>query len=139
MATDGSGNIFVVWEQDGCLQRDQIFFARSTDGGDTFSPPRNISNATGLAFRHAIATDERGSLLVVWVNQPDVSRRQIFFSRSDNEGESFSMARNISNTPGWADFPRIGTDRYGNIFVVWENFTLGHSQIFFNQSTPNEN
>ena len=41
-------NVYVIWEDNTPGDDDDIFFARSTNGGQTFSfPPDNISNNTG--------------------------------------------------------------------------------------------
>jgi hypothetical protein len=51
-------NVYVVWQDKTAnLVNDDIFFARSTDGGQTFStPPDNISNSTGTSANPQISS-----------------------------------------------------------------------------------
>ena len=57
-----------------------IFFARSSDSGATFSSPQNLSNNPGNSSVAKIVADKNGSLNVVWQDlTPNVN--QIFFSR----------------------------------------------------------
>src|SRR6266702_1734627 len=104
IAVDSRGNINVVWD-DFTPGNSQIFFSRSTDGGVTFSTPKNLSNLS-----------------------------EIFFSRSTDGGVTFSIPKNLSNNAGFSGSSRIAVDSGGNINVVWEDNTPGNLDIFFSRS-----
>jgi hypothetical protein len=73
-------NVFVVWEATLNNQSD-IFFARSTNGGDSFKDRRNISANNGDSFAPQIAllSDER--VLVTWRDDSGGQGFEIFFAR----------------------------------------------------------
>ncbi len=112
-----------------------IFFARSTDGGLTFSDPKNISETTGFSAGPQISSDGN-NVYVVWQEAPIIGISDIFFATSTDGGLTFTDAENISENTGRSVFPQISA--YGNnVYVVWqdEDTTTGISDIFFATST----
>ena len=71
----------MVWEE--FNDDDDIFFAMSTDGGQTFST-KNISNNTGGSHDAQISS-EGNNVYVVW--QDDTG--DIFFAMSTDGGQTF--------------------------------------------------
>lgn len=134
LAVDLNGNVTVAWENDSPGNFD-IFVSRSTDGGQNFSTPKNLSNSPGLSRTPQIAVDLGGNINVLWAdNAPPNSSTDIFFSRSGNGGATFSAPQNISNSAGFSANPSLAVDSGGNINLVWEDSTPGNRDIFFSQS-----
>jgi hypothetical protein len=131
-AVDAAGNISVVWEDD-TANNSNILFSRSTDGGGTWSTPRNLSNSTGYSFNPRIAVDSNGGINVVWVDDTP-GNQDVFFSRSANGGASFSTPQNLSNDTPDSASPQVGVDTSGNISVVWENDDITYG-IMYRHST----
>ncbi|MCK5057959.1 MAG: IPT/TIG domain-containing protein [Candidatus Aminicenantes bacterium] len=102
----------------------------------TFYEPGNISNNTDYSLYPAIAVDSSGNINVVWFDSTS-SNNEIFFSRSTDNGATWSAAVNISFSSGVSSFPAIAVDSSGNINVTWCNHTLGNDEIFFSRSTDN--
>jgi hypothetical protein len=134
-------NVYVVWEDsenDTPLNRD-IFFARSTDGGLTFSEYDNISEQnTGNSFSPQISS-EGNNVYVVWEDDTDniPGNTDIFFARSTNGGLTFSEPENISENPEFAFEPQISSEG-NNVYVVWSGDTDNPditAGIFFARST----
>jgi hypothetical protein len=132
VAVDAAGNIYAVWEDD-TANNSNILFSRSSDGGATFSVPRNLSNSSGWSFGPRLLVDSHGGINVVWVD-PTPGNQDIFFTHSTDGGTTFSIPQNLSNDPPTSGNPQIAADASGNISVVWEsdNITLG---ILFTHST----
>lgn len=95
---DGAGDIFVLWQEivfSGGSHGGEIFFARSTNGGRSFSEPMNLSNTPNgagnphLLFELFHNRSQRGTGLAL--------------ALSGNAGESFDEPRAI---PRGADDPR---------------------------------
>ena len=131
IAVDPSGNINVVWDESGNFD---IFFSRSTDGGVTFSTPKNLSNNAGSSVFPQIAVDSSGNINVVWEDSTP-GNFNIFFCRSNNGGVTFSAPKNLSNMAGVSAGAQIAVDSGGNVNVVWDNFNATNSDIFFSRST----
>lgn len=198
IAVDDLGNINVTW-MDRLVPDDplsyEIMFSRSTDGGQTFSPPLNISNTAGQSVESDISLDPQGNINIIWTDQGSqvypaphyvfYSRstngvefsdpinfgdlfswlgssqqgprikvdsegninivwkrdRNTYFSRSTDEGQTFSIPQNISNLPfqKWSLNPLIDLDSQGNIGVSFETNRTGYHEIFFTRSTDGIN
>ena len=120
LAVAGS-NVYVAWEND-ASSHSQVAFSHSSDGGATFSPATNLTNTAGSAFGAKLAVDAGGNLDVVWIDNP-AGNYELMFSRSTDNGATFSAAIDVSNNPGDAGDPQLATDANGNISIVWRENT----------------
>jgi len=88
-----TGNVYVAWSTfhgGGC---NQISFARSTDGGQTFSRPLKLSSGICSNQGPSIAVGTGGHVYVAW---EDRSTPGAAFVRSSNFGQTFSKARDAT-------------------------------------------
>jgi len=95
IAVDPSDGINVAW-QEGPSGANAIMFSRSTDGGQTFSEPKQVSTGSGDAVEAAIATDSQGRISVAWVDA-SLGHGEAFYSRSTDSGQTFSEPIDVSN------------------------------------------
>src|SRR5216684_2831060 len=117
IAVDATGNISVVWENDTINLG--VFYAHSTDGGVSFSSRLPLTTNTNGSFGPQLAVDANGNISVVCVdNSP--GHFAIFFTRSSDNGTTFSTAKGISNTSGDSANPQLAVDASGNVHVVWQ-------------------
>jgi len=125
-----ANNLYVVWENTP-ENNGQIFFSKSTDGGDTFSRPINLGNNTGFFGLPEIAVSKSNYVYAVWHNAGD----GISFRRSTDGGNTFDKEINLSNNIPLSFQPQIAiSDNDNNIYVVW---TKIHSyKIQNNQQQP---
>jgi hypothetical protein len=132
IASQGS-NIYVVWEDNelGNLNLD-IFMARSTNGGKTFSPRVNLSNNSGDSVNVQIAVSGN-NVYLVWGDNA-VTNGDIFFIRSTDGGATFETAQNLVNNSTPSLFPQIAVDG-DNVYVVWHEASGANADIFFRRST----
>ncbi|HEV2177895.1 MAG TPA: sialidase family protein [Terriglobia bacterium] len=91
-----AGNLYVGWTEFS-LAKSVILFSRSTDGGETWDAPMEISTHEGLprddngsveGFTGAVGPD--GALYVVWADGSHV-----VFTESRDGGKSFAPTRNV--------------------------------------------
>jgi len=116
IAADSAGNIYIVWSDDSSGAH-TIFFSHSSDNGMTFSVPQIISQ-NSMGTDPAVAIDSSGGVDLLWIDKND-GERSIFFSRSADQGATFSIPLNLSN-PGTAPRgPQLTTDDNGNAYVLW--------------------
>ncbi len=94
-----SGNVYVVWEgKDKDFSEQQVKFTKSTDGGITWSPWRNIhTDSDHTQSRPVIALTDDGRLHVLMYSN-DGESQQIWHSISTDEGLSWTEWENISNS-----------------------------------------
>ena len=91
-----NGNrLYAVWEDtrdDYLGSAAEIYFARSTDGGATWSDNVNLSQdvVDGIEYP-AIAADTTGWVYVVWGSYlpPDPAEYAVYITRSDDHGQTF--------------------------------------------------
>jgi hypothetical protein len=131
IAVDPSGGINVVWEDS--TSPNDIFFSRSSDGGATFSTPKNISNNPAGANNPYLAVDSGGNINVVWVGSPRTAPSIIFFSRSSDGGATFSTPIAVSTNPSHG--PLVAVDFAGNINVTWIEGLDGPFHAAFSRSS----
>jgi hypothetical protein len=136
-------------------------FSKTTDGGKTWSPARQISSQNIFSIGNQIVVEPDGALIDVFhfgkgSGFDDPNARLQGFMRSDDGGEHWSPPKVISDNPVVRDvdpntgFPlRTGADiggsipdaavdpGTGKIYVVWEDsrFTGTHNDIAMSTST----
>jgi hypothetical protein len=133
LALDSDEGINVTWG-DTLGGGRRVMFARSTDQGDTFTEPVNVSRSTGEAFEPEIAVDAGGAINVAWEDTaPGVS--SIMFSRSTDHGESFSEPLQVSKGTARASEAHIAADAAGRLSVAWVQGDEDEKQAYYARST----
>jgi hypothetical protein len=137
-----AGNLYIGWTEF-TLSKTRMLFARSIDGGKSWSKPIEVSTKEGLprddngaveGFTGAVDSD--GTLYVVWC---DISG--IVLAVSHDGGVTFSPSRTIVKTgPSYFDpdhvfrgngFPEIGVNpRNNELYVSWSDYTNGDIDVF---------
>lgn len=113
IAVDDNGTAYIVWVN---YNNGDIFFAKSTDGGASFTPSVRINNNESRGGNPSISVDKSGVIYVVWHHQGS-----IFFAKSINSGKSFSpnvKVDNITADVSSSFNPSIAIDD-SNIYVAW--------------------
>ena len=145
--TDGkyTGNLYVGWTEFR-IDESVILLSRSTDGGQTWSPPIEISTHHGLprddngaveGFSGAVAAD--GTLYAVWADGNSIT-----FTSSRDGGRTFARSRSVIQTAplyfavaGLAranGFPQLDIDsrhgRKGLLYVTWSDYREGDIGVY---------
>lgn len=131
--------IFTVWTNstttNGTTTRD-IYFSKSTDNGGTFSFPDNISESSSSSNHPKLAVSNN-NVYVVWHESfPSPNISTIFFTKSTDNGGTFSQIKNISSDTNTSGEPEIVVDE-DNIHVVWGTTVNSIQDIFFTVSNDN--
>lgn len=141
-----AGNLYVGWTQF-TLTKSVMLFSRSTDDGNTWSAPIEISSHEGLprddngaveGFSATIAPD--GTLYVVWADGDNIA-----FTYSKDGGETFAPSKEVldvaplyfkvSRVDRANGFPQISLDPKTNrLFVSWSDYRNGDVDIFVSTS-----
>lgn len=145
------GNLYMAWIE-WQLTQSIILFARSTDGGATWSAPQRISTKAGLPRDDngavvgpigTVAPD--GTIYAVWNEGFNIT-----LAVSTDGGRSFAPSRPVvevaapyfggaSGIPGVAramGFPQVGIDPKGRtLYVTWSDFRNGDVDVFIARSS----
>ena len=99
-----------------------IFFAFSTDNGQTFSAPHNISNNTQAGGPQISSSGN--NVYVVWTDKYLLTGgNDIFFAFSTDNGQTFHTPDNLSEEYWKILKPQISSSG-NNVYVVWEESTF---------------
>lgn len=145
-----NGNVYVGWIE-WQLEQSIMLFARSTDGGKTFSRPMRISTHAGLprddngglvGFVGVVGAD--GTIYAIWNDGSTIT-----FTQSHDGGQTFAASRPVvevappyfggaTGIPGVAramGFPQIGVDARsgkngGTLYLSWSDYRNGDVDVF---------
>jgi hypothetical protein len=123
-------NVYVTWRQN---STGEIYFARSTDGGDTFQTAVNLSSNSGSSILPHMAV--LGNTVVVVWRDSTPGNTEIFYSASDDSGVTFGNPANISNTSANSETPSLAVTS-SKAYFVWNDSTSGNQDIWFVSGTP---
>lgn len=139
--------IYIIWTQPSSNNGDDIYFARSDDGGNTFSSPIMVNDISGTANMPSLASlavDSVGHIYVVW---GDPVSYDVHFTKSTDGGVTFEPSRVVNDGESLVTYelidvyPTIAVDAIGNIYVAWVDFRNSvfpdnyKSDIYFAKST----
>lgn len=130
--TDQSGYVYVVWkdwrddpEPQSSPYLNDIYLARSTDGGASFSPGVRITdqymNAEyGYNFPSRLAIDESGTINVVW-HDTRTDTCTCYFDQSTDGGMTFSTDMVIHDDADSVthSLPRVAVDAGDGVYITW--------------------
>ena len=128
-------NVYVVWNEK-TDSNDEIFFSASNDNGKSFSKPINLS-LTASPSQDAALKVYGNHVYVIW-QESLMGGREIFFTKSDNNGLSFGGPTNISNRGGNAELDRDTQMAVSesNVYVVWSDISV-NGGVFLTKSSDN--
>jgi hypothetical protein len=141
MVADGP-ELHIVWQDDRSGGHD-VFYRRSSDGGDTWEAEefRLDRNAGGSShsYRPQIKNYMDGTIVVLWEDYRFdgslVGFNDLFYNYSLDQGLTWSSGdyRINSNRPGsaYAIDPWMGR-RGQDLYFVWADGRFGSSNVFFN-------
>jgi hypothetical protein len=138
IAVHNNGDINVIW-RDNTSGNYEIYYRRSTNDGYSWDSTVNVTNNPGISYVPDIAMNNTGILNVVWFDNT-WGFEEIYFSRSLNNGSTWTFPVNISKSPEYAYEPynpAIAVNGIGFISVVWSSIPLTSAvtRVFFSHST----
>lgn len=115
LAVSTSGTYHATWFTDG-KARQGLFYARSTDGGRTFSPPVSIGDIEQQPSRpYVVATP--GAVWMAW-KEFDGEKSLVLAKVSHDDGKTWSVAKTIATTADASDHPLL-IDVKGKAYLSW--------------------
>lgn len=153
-ASEHTGNIYVSWTRfdryhsDDPADSSQIYFSRSTDGGENFLMPYDISDQGGNAMDNSNtvegavpAVGPDGTVYIGWAGP-----RGIVVDRSTDGGQSFGNDIRVASNPGGWDMEISGINRAnglpvtatdvsdgdyrGSVYINWVDQRHGDPDVF---------
>jgi hypothetical protein len=107
LSTSAAGTYHVTWYTNG-KARKGLFYARSTDGGKTFSDPVAVGQANRNPTRPYVIEGPRGAAMV-W-KEFDGEKTAVKLAMSHDDGKTWSEAKVIASTTDSSDHPLMVSD-----------------------------
>lgn len=98
-----------------------------------WEPIKRLTWTAGGSYYPAIATDSSDNIHVVWFDETP-GNDEIYYKKSTDGGTTWSTRRLTWNS-GVSVNPDIALDSNGDIHVVWQDFSPGNAEIFYQKST----
>jgi len=134
IATDGSGNFIITWEDWRNGDRD-IYTQRYNSSGTAVGSNFRVNDDVGAAnqWYPAIAADGSGNFIITWKDQRTNFRDDIYARRYDSSGTALDSSFLVNDTvvTGYQDIPpAIATDGSGNFIITWNDIRNGDWDIY---------
>ncbi len=123
-------DISLVW-QDDTVGNNEIYFARSTDGGITWDS-KNLSENKGNSINPGIARG--GSNIYVTWQEKIKKFYDIYFLKSPDGGENWNNRKRILRSKGKIQNPAIAVDG-SDVYVIWQEKAKKFYEIYLLNST----
>lgn len=135
LAVDPKNTLYALWNA-GAIDAgpERIFFARSNDGGATWSPQQDVSLAP-LGVNHAfpaLVSGGAGDVRIGWMDARNSGQWNVYYRRSVDRGNSWSSETKLSsfvsgygylNANGFAfpfgDYWEMDVDDLGQTQAIW--------------------
>lgn len=143
LSLDDRNDIYIVWT-DSRNGNNDIFFAKSTDGGLSFSANVRVNDVTTSFQQEAdVAVDpvNRDLVHVVWADNRNLftTGPDIYYANSTDGGLSFNPSSRVNNdaTGTEQSSPAIGVAPNRDVYVAWSDPRTGARgrDIYFSKST----
>ena len=134
------GQVYVTWvdcltDEDCTTSNPDIYFARSTDGGQSFQARMLVSDDGPAAFANApkIATDDEGTIYVVWQDNRAATSSDdswdVYLSRSTDGGLTFSPSVRVDDhvANAYQYEPDLAVTPAGTVYVSWQRYAYDGS------------
>ena len=131
--------LYTTWE-DNSTGNYEIYFAKNTDGGNSFGKSINLSNNRGNSIFPNIAVSTNNTIYVSWTDNTNNIRRNqnLYFAKNTDGGNSFIHPVNLVGQEV-LDLPAIAASEKTNLYIIWgANFT-GNYIIHFIHSSDGGN
>jgi hypothetical protein len=127
-----SDGIFALWVET-TSGRSNIFFSKSTDGGNTFDNPINLSESIKGQSAYPALVQKDKNIYVVW--QSSLSgTASVFLTKSTDGGTSFEKPTLLSDVSKLSAFPQIAISD-NHVYSTWvEKSDDNSTNIVFTKS-----
>jgi hypothetical protein len=126
---DSENSVHVVWRLDTPDHMD-LYYKKSPDGGETWSPLKRLTWTSVGAYSPAVDIDSNDSIQVVWSDDTP-GYAEIYYKSSADGGLTWSASQRITWTSGDSYSPAMVIDPGDNIHVAWQDDTPGNFEIYY--------
>ncbi len=119
-AREGPSHVYVAWTE----YEGRLWFAHSTDGGESFSAPRVIGGEKSSPARAPSLAVRGDQLLLAWTTGDDAGA-DIRVVRSVDDGQSFSAPMTVEPNDSYSDAPALAIAGDGTVHLAFTESAAG--------------
>jgi hypothetical protein len=126
IAADNRGNAIALWTQSDAVPQQYGVWTNRYTAGKGWGTPQHINDYIGQAAEVALATNQQGEALAVWIqyslqdpNDPSAPLHTSLWSNRFTPGKGWGTPVQIQDATTIALFPKVALDEQGNAIVVW--------------------
>ncbi len=131
IAADSNNNLHVLWT-DYTHGAPEIYYKKSTDGGETWGSSKRLTWNTGSSLNPSISIDSSNHLHVVWWDDTP-GNREIYYKRSVDGGDTWTTKR-LTVDSAESELPVIARDSNNYLHVVWSDRRDGNYELYYKKS-----
>jgi predicted neuraminidase len=132
IAVDSSGNLHVFWT-DYTPGNGEVYYKKSTDGGNTWTSAQNLSWNSGNSWAATMALDSSDNLHLFWSDNTP-GNYEIYYRKSMDGGATWTTRRRLTWTSGLSWDPKIVIDSFDYLHMVWADDTRWDWDIYYKKS-----
>jgi hypothetical protein len=129
IASGSGGTIHVVWHAE-MPENTELFYARSTNGGDTWNTAQRLTWNSGSSGSPSVAIDSAQAVHIVWMDNTP-GNLEIYYRKSTNGGVAWSAVQRLTWNSGHSYFPVLAIDSKDTIHIVWRDDTPGNIELYY--------
>ncbi len=125
-------NVHVAWEDNRDGNGVEIYYKRSTDGGNTWGTDTRLTTSAGNSEYPCVVSSD-SIIHVAWNDNRD-GNIEIYYKRSTDWGSTWSPDTRLTNSPGNSYRPSISVSGT-NLHMVWYDQRDGNYEIYYKNSS----
>jgi len=133
ITVDSSDDLHLVWEDDTPGNR-EIYYRKSTDAGTTWSTSKRLTWTAGASVYPAVCADSSNKIHVFW-NDDTPGNDEIYYRKTTDGGATWSSVQRLTWSAGASENPAVAADSFGNLHLMWADYTPGDYEVFYRKST----
>lgn len=117
MTADNKGRVYATWFA-GEETPPGVFFAVSTDKGQTFSKPLRLHEAALVSDHSNVVATNDGAVRVVWDAKVGADKR-VYTRISTDFGKTFGAVQEVEMPAGTSEYPVVAAAK-GKTYLAWQ-------------------